>query len=425
MFIFKKLSLEQLWQYKPSGIQPIERSVQLDWLRVLAFGLLVFYHTGMLYSANWGFHFKSAYLSEGIENAMLLLSPWRMGLIWFISGAALYSLLSKQSLIAFLHSRTVRILLPLMVGIWLVVPFQLYAQMRQEASIELGFIDFYRAFFDLSHPLFAEYQAGIWPHVDVNHLWYLRSLWLFTLAIVLLLPALKSHLIQSVVSRIAHMPIPLMYICLLLPLCALKLNWPSETFRYPMGFVFLLYGFLLIQHKAFFILLSRYWQPLLVLFLVNYGVVVLGYQLIWQEPSSPQWQITTLDIIYTGQRLLGLMTALAIGMRFLTYSSPLLTTLNQWVFPFYIFHQSVLIALAYYLAPLQLGGGLEPMAIILLTFALCTLACIVITKVDWMKPLFGMKFQRECSTTVSRLGYIVTWVIIMPIALKLSMSLLI
>ena len=34
------------------------RRYDLDWLRVLAFGLLIFYHTGMLYSESWGFILK-------------------------------------------------------------------------------------------------------------------------------------------------------------------------------------------------------------------------------------------------------------------------------------------------------------------------------------------------------------------------------
>ena len=78
-------TLLQPWQNAfNQAVELPPRRYDLDWLRVLAFGLLIFYHTGMLYSQNWGFHFKSQYLSSNIENIMLLLSPWRMGLIWFI-----------------------------------------------------------------------------------------------------------------------------------------------------------------------------------------------------------------------------------------------------------------------------------------------------------------------------------------------------
>ena len=34
---------------------------ELDGLRVAVFGLLILYHTGMLYVADWGWHYKSQY----------------------------------------------------------------------------------------------------------------------------------------------------------------------------------------------------------------------------------------------------------------------------------------------------------------------------------------------------------------------------
>jgi len=36
-----------------------KRLVELDWLRVLVFGLLIFYHVGMLYAEGWGWHYKT------------------------------------------------------------------------------------------------------------------------------------------------------------------------------------------------------------------------------------------------------------------------------------------------------------------------------------------------------------------------------
>ena len=47
------------------------RLVELDWLRVLVFGLLIFYHVGMLYAEGWGWHYKSSYSSKFLTNIML------------------------------------------------------------------------------------------------------------------------------------------------------------------------------------------------------------------------------------------------------------------------------------------------------------------------------------------------------------------
>ena len=172
-----------------------KRRFDLDHLRVLAFGLLIFYHTGMLYVANWGFHIKSSYLSAPLENLMLLVNPWRMPLIWLISGCASYFILQNLSRSQFIVSRSIRLLLPLTFGILFIVPFQLYFEMKANGDMSLSLWGFWQIFFDWDHPIFANYSSGIFPHMDVNHLWYLRALWPFSLLLLLLKPLLDSHLV--------------------------------------------------------------------------------------------------------------------------------------------------------------------------------------------------------------------------------------
>ncbi len=64
------------------------RRYDLDWLRIIAFGLLILYHSGMFY-VTWGWHVKSVHAGPEAEWAMLLLNPWRLSLLFFISGVAL------------------------------------------------------------------------------------------------------------------------------------------------------------------------------------------------------------------------------------------------------------------------------------------------------------------------------------------------
>ncbi|WP_394193333.1 acyltransferase family protein [Pseudoalteromonas atlantica] len=395
------------------------RCYDLDWLRVLAFGLLIFYHIGMLYSENWGFHFKSQYLSSSIENIMLLLSPWRMGLIWFISGVALRFIVARFNLGMFLTTRSVKILLPLLFGIWFIVPIQLYAQMSQEVGLSMSFWQFYSQFFDLTNPLFEKYQAGIWPHVDVNHLWYLRSLWQFTLLLVLVLPLLHHATAQAIITRLCNRSLFTVFITLLLPLCILKLSWPSDTFRYPMGALFLLYGYLLAWQPAFFSQLLRHWRVLLGAFIVGYLLVVVGYHMIWLNPAASQWQITSIDMLYTAQRLVGVLLMLALTKRFLNHDHPKLALLNGAVFPFYLLHQSVIIGLAFYLSKLQLGGFVEPLLILSLTFIICWLVFIVARRVDLLSPLLGIKVTGKYKAWQVKAGFGCGLILVSPLIFRL------
>ncbi|MFX7878633.1 hypothetical protein ABTK13_20425, partial [Acinetobacter baumannii] len=66
---------------------PDARRIDLDWIRIAAFGLLILYHVGMLY-VTWPFHVKSSHRLAALEPFMLALNPWRLALLFVVSGAA-------------------------------------------------------------------------------------------------------------------------------------------------------------------------------------------------------------------------------------------------------------------------------------------------------------------------------------------------
>ena len=78
----------------PDSARGAERRIDLDWVRIAAFGLLIFYHVGMLY-VSWGFHIKSAHRITALEPLMLVLNPWRLSLLFLVSGVATRFMLGK------------------------------------------------------------------------------------------------------------------------------------------------------------------------------------------------------------------------------------------------------------------------------------------------------------------------------------------
>ena len=76
--------------------QLAERRYDLDWVRIGAFLLLILYHVGMYY-VTWDWHVKSPYASAAIEPLMLLTSPWRLSLLFLVSGVATAYLLERQA----------------------------------------------------------------------------------------------------------------------------------------------------------------------------------------------------------------------------------------------------------------------------------------------------------------------------------------
>ena len=134
----------------PSGQAPSQasgRQYALDWLRILAFGVLIAYHTGMYY-VSWTFHIKSPNASSAAEPWMMLSSPWRMDLLFLISGAATAFMWRGKTGAAAapaasrLRERAKRLLLPLLFGALLIVPPQSYLEVVQQHGYTGSFSSF-------------------------------------------------------------------------------------------------------------------------------------------------------------------------------------------------------------------------------------------------------------------------------------------
>jgi hypothetical protein len=77
----------------------------------------------MLY-VSWGFHIKSAHRITALEPLMLVLNPWRLELLFLVSGVATRFMLRKYALGPLLRSRSARLMIPLVFGMLVIVPPQ-------------------------------------------------------------------------------------------------------------------------------------------------------------------------------------------------------------------------------------------------------------------------------------------------------------
>ena len=108
----------------------MQRRHDLDWVRILAFALLVPYHVGMYY-VSWDWHVKSPAAGETLEPLMLLTAPWRLALLFLVSGAASAFLFARRPA-GFLGERTRRLLVPLLFGMAVLVVPQAYYEVVEQ-----------------------------------------------------------------------------------------------------------------------------------------------------------------------------------------------------------------------------------------------------------------------------------------------------
>jgi len=396
----------------------------LDWLRVIAVGVLVFYHIGMVYVPDWDFHYKNPLTSDAIKSLMLLTSPWRMGLLWLVSGMALAYMCKRYGVIRLLVRRTNQILLPLLIGVLFVVPIQLFVQMKQAGDMPLDLFDFVHALFIQPSQFFTEYSSGIWPRFDVNHLWFLRSLWRFSLILILLSPILNSNFSEKIRNWLAS-KISCIFLLFAIPIILIELMLEGEVVREAYGFTLVVLGFCLGLHSSFWQTLVKHLKLLCLLSLVAMAALQVGFIAIWQaglHQTNPVWDVL-INCIYLSNKIFPLLAIFALSYRFLNKPNKIIKQLNPYVFPLYILHQSVIIAFAYLASnsdsiflksaeyQLWLNVAITPL--------ICALLLLVVARVNILRMCFGMRFKNNLDPYASWQIRLFVLVICIPMIYRL------
>lgn len=370
----------------------MNRRHDIDALRALAFGLVILYHVAMYYVDGSHWHLKSAHAAEWLQLPMRALNLWRMDLVFLISGLSLALLCrDKASGAGLLRQRSWRLLLPLAFGMAAVVPYQAYAQAVANGAVQPGFAAF----------LLRYFTGGPWPrdafdgaHVGVtwNHLWYLAYLWTYTAVVLALQPLLRSAAGQRVRSafaglrglRLALLPaVPLLlYSLLLWPHFPPTRDLVGDGWLHAVYFTLFLYGYWIGVDAGWWAEAARLRKPMLaaalLLLPLTFGIRALG---------AAQLARLLADL-YVWAVLLGVLGWARVA---LDRPWPWLAWANESVYPWYVLHQTVIIVLAVWLAPLALGPVLEPALLVAATIAGCWLLTAAIRRSAWLRPLFGLK----------------------------------
>ena len=93
----------------------------LDWLRVIAIFVLLFYHTGMLFRRAGRGTCRTTNVIEGLQRPMDIAHRLRMPLLFVIAGAGVWFALRRRNAVQVLRERSLRLLLPLVVCMFVIV----------------------------------------------------------------------------------------------------------------------------------------------------------------------------------------------------------------------------------------------------------------------------------------------------------------
>lgn len=377
-----------------SGTQA--RRNDLDWLRLIAIIILLFFHTGMLFNP-WEWHIKNPEQSESFRYWMIWLHFWRMPLLLFISGAGTFMALSKRTPRQYAGERFKRLFIPLVFGMFVVVPPQIYFEHIHEYN---GYFDFYRTVFN-----FVPYPEGSFSW---HHLWFVAYLFVYSLIALPFLLFLRSERaigFRRKVTVFLSTPFGLLAVpslIIVITQVILRPYFPDETHDllndwafFTFYFCFFIFGMLCYSQKDLWENIGKNRNYLLAasLFVL---IPFYGCYLHFREMLVLPWDLNTVETIFdvtaTFLSWFTVITVIAFGQHFLNKPHPWLKHFNEGLYPFYILHQTVIIAIGYYICQLSISIFWKFWIVSMLTLLTCLiLYFLLIRPFDFVRIFFGLK----------------------------------
>jgi len=381
----------------PSPAAAPSRLYFLDWLRIAAFALLIVYHVGMYY-VSWAFHIKSPAAGTTIEPFMRLSGPWRLSLLFLVSGAATSFMLARGVDGAFVRGRSKRLLLPLLFGILVIVPPQSYFEVVQKLDYSGSYLDFLRLYFSGYDGFFPDGKRLILP--TWNHLWFVVYLWFYTVllwALVRARPVVLDTLARHAERVLAGARLILLPMAGLAVLrIALVARFPSthalvdDWFNHALYFSMFLAGAVFARTPQLWRRFAALRWLALAAALCAWGLLVTYSSHYGAHSPAPEWLRQGQRVVFAAMQWCAIVAALGFARQHLNIDHRARRYLTDAVFPVYILHQTLIILLAVALRPLQWAPAIEGPALVAGTFVLSFAGYELVRRVRTLRPWFGL-----------------------------------
>lgn len=389
-----------------------ERRIDLDWVRIIAFGLLIFYHVACFY---WpGTPHNQALSPRGIPwliVPMLALNPWRLLILFIVSGAATRFMADKMTPGALFRLRNARLTPPLWFVTLVFAPPMGFVAARQWGLFQGSPLDYLGFYFTHICPG-GQCSIGF----NYGHLWFV--LYLFAYTVVLIGPlALSTGALQALqrglertLSGWGLIIWPAAYLALArmaLGGIPQSMNFVWDWYSHAIYFAGFLFGFLVAKSPTVWTRLMHLRALTLMGALATYGLLIIGAietmgaDFNWgaahvaaqgHATADPKLAAAIAGLLFGLDQWLWIAAAFGFAHRYLAQADgPARRYLTDAIFPFYIIHELTILVGGYYLVKLHLDLGLEAAVLIGGTALSCFATYEIVRRISWLRPLFGLK----------------------------------
>lgn len=371
------------------------RQFGLDWLRIGAFALLILYHIGMFF-VPWGWHVKAAEPVEWATWPMMVINPWRLMLLFIISGVVSRALLTKLSGPgAFARSRTVRLIVPLLAGMALFVAPQPWFELRDQGAYQASFVHFW-----LNDYFAFDSRWGLvlptW-----NHLWFVTYLLAYSLVLAVLgaFPASVRQRLQQAFDALFSgwrlLVLPVLWLAwarlVLHPVYGETHALADDPYAHAIYSFAFFFGVALAGSRVVWAQIDTHWRGLLVLASLACAAMFVAHAL--SDQGAPWEHIRAVARApLAWAMILGL---LGFAREHLNFDGPARRYLTEAIFPYYIAHQTIIVAAGFWAKQAGIGNATAFAIILAATIFSCALTYEIARRVRWLRPVMGLKMAAK------------------------------
>ena len=363
-----------------------ERRYDIDWIRVIAFDILIIYHVGMFF-VPWEWHIKNNEIVDWMRWPMIFVSQWRIPILFVVSGMGTRFALSHKTGGKYVKERFTRLFIPLTVGILLIVSPQVYIERLTQGKVSGSFFEFYPQFFHGTYP------EG---NFSWHHLWFLPYLLFMSIIATPLFLNLRKEgnkVLISLSNFVKKSPFSLFLFAVPLFIAELFLEpfYPithafiGDWYALVYYFIFFITGFILISlGKSFWIALDRIKFYSLFTGIISFPILLW----MWYNVESSIF----IPILKTLNVWSWMLTIFGFCSIFLNRESNLIKYRNQAVYPLYILHQTITVLIGYWLMNNPMHYMWKFVILVIGTFGFAWLFFeYIIKRIPIIRPLFGVK----------------------------------
>ena len=344
-----------------------ERRYDIDWLRVIAIGLLLIYHVSIVFQP-WGVFIGFMQSKDPMESLwvpMAMLNVWRIPLLFFVSGMGMCFAMRKRNFKQLIVERTRRILIPFVFGVFVIVPVHVFLWQKY-------------------------YSQDVVYSPHPGHLWFLGNLFAYVVILSPLFFYLKRNnngLVNRWLKKLYTNPLGIMAIVVPFVVEVLVVN-PRSFELYAMtlhgfilGLVAFFFGFTFILNDHVFKQTILKWKWLYffiaaLMFIVRLTIFDLKAPGFLIAVESNMWILAVMGLAY----------------RYLNRPGRALLYLKQGAYPIYILHMIFIYLGSFLVLPLELKNEVKLLLIIAFTFIGCfVMYDFIVRRIGFIRPLFGIR----------------------------------